>query len=81
MAKSGVVLNLKGINQVLTSAPVVNDLRRRAQKIADAAGDGFESSVNPTKRTARAYVRTADAEGVRRQAESPVLEQALGAGA
>lgn len=80
MAKTRVKLNLRGINEVLTSAPVVSDLARRAQKIADAAGEGFEKSVNPTKRTARAYVRTADDTGRRRQAQSPVLEQAMGAG-
>lgn len=73
-------LNIRGINGVLTSSGVVSDLARRAQKIADAAGPGFEKSVNPTARTARAYVRTANSEGRRRQAESAVLERALGAG-
>lgn len=80
MGNVTVKLKIRGINTVLTSAPVVSDLARRAQRIADAAGEGFERSVNPTKRTARAYVRTADAKGARRQATGAVLERAMGAG-
>lgn len=81
MARIRVRLNIRGINAVLTSAPVVSDLARRAERIAAAAGDGFEKSVNPTRRTARAYVRAADENGRKRQAESAVLERALGSGA
>ena len=78
MADVKVKLKLRGINKVMKSPEVQSAVARRAQRIAAAAGEGFEPVVNPAKYTARAFVRTADATGRKRQAEDAVLERALG---
>ena len=75
-----VKLRLKGINIIMTSPGVTAEVIRRAWRMASAAGEGFEAVVNPHRHTARAFVRTADAVGRRRQAESAVLERSLDAG-
>ena len=80
MADVKVALKIKGINTLMKSAPVQSEVARRAQRIAAEAGEGFEVIVKPARYTARAYVRTADATGRRRQAESAVLERSLDAG-
>lgn len=80
MANSKVKLNLPGLNKIMTSAPVQAEVARRAKRMADVAGEGFEAVVNPHKYTARAFVRTADAKGRKRQAEDAVLERSLDAG-
>lgn len=80
MVKTRVKLNLPGLNKIMTSAPVQAEVARRAKRMADAAGPGFEAVVNPHKYTARAFVRTADAKGARRQADEAVLERVMGAG-
>ena len=75
-----VKLKLRGVNAVMTSRPVVSDIAARAQRIARAAGDGFEAVVIPHKWTARAYVRTNSANGRAREAREKVLNRALSAG-
>ena len=80
MADVKVKLKLRGIREVLRSAPVQAEVARRASRMAQAAGSGFESIVKPHKYTSRAFVQTADAEGARRQAEEAVLERSLDAG-
>lgn len=80
MAEVRVVLKIKGINALMTGPAAQAEVIRRARRMANAAGEGFEAVARPAKRTARAYVRTADATGMKRQAESAVLEQSLDAG-
>lgn len=80
MANVTVKLRLRGLNILMKSDPVQSEVARRAQRIAAEAGEGFEAVVKPAKYTARAYVRTADATGRKRQAEEAVLERALDAG-
>lgn len=80
MADVKVKLKLRGLNTLMKSQPVQSDLAKRAARIAREAGPGFEAVVSPAKYTARAFVRTADNDGRRRQAESAVLERALDAG-
>ena len=80
MADVKVKLKLKGINAVMTSPGAIAEVARRAQRMASAAGEGFEAVVNPHRWTARAFVRTADAPGRKRQADDAVLERALDAG-
>ena len=80
MADVKVKLKLKGINAVMTSPGAIAEVARRARRMASAAGEGFEAVVNPHRWTARAFVRTADETGRRRQAEDAVLERSLDAG-
>ena len=80
MADVKVKLKIRGINKVMKSDPVQAEVARRAKRIANAAGLGFEAVVNPAKYTARAFVRTADFNGRKRQAEEAVLERSLDAG-
>lgn len=72
-----VKLNLLGINKIMTSRGVSDVVRREAKKRADSAGPGFEAVIAPHRWTARAYIRTADAEGARRQANEKVLERVV----
>jgi hypothetical protein len=73
-----VTLNLPGINRLMKSAGVRALVKREAQRMAAAAGDGFEAVVdNSHPWVSRAYVQTADAEGKRRQADEKVLERVV----
>lgn len=78
--KVSVRLKLKGLNALMTSAPVVSEVVRRAQKIRDAAGENFEVNVVPHRYTARAYIRAANAEGAIEEARDKRLTAALNAG-
>lgn len=75
-----VKLNLRGVNTLMTSAPVQSMVAQRAARIARAAGPNFEYVVNPHKYTARAYVRPANAEGAKEEARDKTLTRAISAG-
>ena len=75
-----VKLKIRGINVLMTSAPVVSAVAQRAGRIAKAAGSNFEMVVNPTKRVARAFVRSKNADGAEAEARDKVLTKALNAG-
>lgn len=51
-----VKLSLKGINKLMTSAPVQAEVNKRAAKIAASAGPKYRMVVRPHKWTARAFV-------------------------
>lgn len=78
MAKVRVKLNLRGINQLMSSRKVQDRLDDIGTEIASDAGDGFEYSAAPHKWTARGYVQVADGDGARRQAKEAVLERVAG---
>lgn len=81
MADVRVRLKLKGLNQLMTSAPVQAEVDRAGRKIAAAAGDGFVYTYRkPHKWTARGFVQVNSEDGARRQAEDAVLERAMSAG-
>lgn len=80
MANPKVKLKIREINKLMKSNAVQSEVARRARRMANAAGIGFEAVVNPAKYTARAFVRTANAVGRKRQAEEAVLERSLDAG-
>ncbi len=75
-----VKLNLRGLNRLMTSQPVVAMVSERAARIARAAGPNFERVVRPHRYTARAFVRAANSEGAAEEARSKVLTRALDAG-
>jgi len=82
--KIRIVMNPAGVDALLKSAEVQDDLRRRAQNIADAAGeyqgDHFEVDVRVGRTRARASVRTASYEAMLAEARDKVLTRALDAG-
>lgn len=73
-------LNSVVIEAILKSAPVQADLLRRAERIAAAAGEGFEASVVAGENRARASVITATFEAREAEARSGALTRALDAG-
>lgn len=72
--------NLPGFTQILRSQAVFDDLAARAQRIADAAGDGFEphTSVYPTR--AASIVVAATYAARRAESVDKVLTKAIDAG-
>lgn len=80
MGDVNVKLKLRGINALMTSAPVVSMVAQRAARIARAAGPGFKAVVDTHKWTARAFVRTDTQEARKREAAEKVLIRSLSAG-
>lgn len=78
MTKPTVKLNLRGLNALMTSAPVTAVVAREARRMAQQAGPDFEADIVPHKWTARAFVRPANAEGRKQQADNAVLERVMG---
>lgn len=75
-----VVHHSKGYRELLTSAAVLAEVRARAEKIAEAAGDGYEMRSSEPRRRARAAVVTTTAKAMRDNATNQTLLRALGAG-
>lgn len=80
MAKPRVNLKITGVRKVLKSHGVQSAVARRAKRMADAAGDGFEYVVKPHRYTARAFVQTDldSNKGRERQATEHVLQRVVG---
>lgn len=74
------VLNRAGIRQLLRSAEMQAELKRRAERIATAAGPGHEVQVVQGRNRARATVRTTTTEAVIAQEQHQNLTHAIGAG-
>lgn len=75
-----VKLNRPGIVALLQSSEVAADLDERTERIAAAAGDGFEAAVVRNRDRAVGFVRTATTEARRAEAESRALTRELDAG-
>lgn len=73
-------LNSAGIRALLRSAEVSADLGGRADRIAAAAGPGFEARTEMSGDRAIAFVRTATPEARTAQAERRALTSAITAG-
>lgn len=71
-------LKIRAVNAILRAQQPEVDAR--AQRIAAAAGEGFEAQPAPHKWTARAYVRPTTTEARRREADEKVLNRSLAAG-
>lgn len=80
MAKGRIVLNRKGVRQLLRSPEVLADLDRRAKQIAAAAGSGMEPSAMVGKGRARASVITATSGAREAEATRRALTRAIDAG-
>jgi hypothetical protein len=75
-----IVLNRKGVRDLLTSDEVEADLRRRAEAIAARAGAGMEAEVSKGRTRARASIRTATPAAMHEEAVRRTLTSALDAG-
>lgn len=73
-------LNRAGVGQLLKSAEVQADLRRRAEAIAAVAGPGHRVEVGSTGRRARAAVITDTLDAMLDEANDRNLSRAFDAG-
>ncbi|QPE04130.1 hypothetical protein IT882_13110 [Microbacterium schleiferi] len=82
MAKQSVrvKINSAGVVALLTDAKVSADLEQRGQRIAAAAGEGFEVDVTRNSDRAVAFVRAATTEARLAEAEDRALTRAVDAG-
>lgn len=78
--KVKIVINQAGVRALLRSPEVANDLLRRANRIANSAGDGFvvDGQIGPKR--ARASVRTTDYKSMKAEAKDRALTRALDSG-
>lgn len=74
-----VKLNTKGFRQLRTSAKVQADLQRRAERVARAAGPGFQVENPDTRNRARRVVTAGTADAGRASTDPNVLLRALNA--
>lgn len=72
--------NLPAFRKLRTDPAVQADILRRAEKIAEAAGDGFKAVQSPARNRARAAVVAVTPEAVARNARDQSLLKALDAG-
>lgn len=75
-----VVMNRRGVAELLKSAEVQADLERRSEAIAAAAGPGMEVDVRVGRTRARASVRTGDIDAMLAEANHKALTRAIDAG-
>lgn len=75
-----VKINKKGLDDLLKSSGVQDDLEKRVKRIADAAGEGFEAEVTVGQHRARGAVWTATNRAKRGEAKDRRLTRALDAG-
>lgn len=82
MAKVKTTLLLKGLNEVMKSQGVADELQRRGERIARAAGAGFSAETDQPQHRwiARTYVKAETFEARAREARDNVLLKALDAG-
>lgn len=73
------ILNKQGVRELLTGTGVQADLRKRAERVKAAAGDGHEIDVSVGTVRARASVFTATADAARREARTRSLTRAIDA--
>lgn len=78
--KVKVKLNSSAVRALLRSPEVADDLRRRAERIADTAGLGYETDVTIGKNRARAAVFTDTFQAMHDEAVNHSLLRALDAG-
>ncbi|HLS46088.1 MAG TPA: hypothetical protein VK045_11695 [Ornithinicoccus sp.] len=79
-SKVRIEMNPAGFQAILKSAEVQADLGRRAEAIANAAGDGMDVDVRVGRTRARASVRTGSPEAMRAEARDKTLTRAIDAG-
>lgn len=79
-SKVKIELNSAAVRSLLRSSEMLEDLRSRAQRIANAAGEGMEANAAVGPNRARASVVTATFEARHREATRRALTSAIDAG-
>ena len=80
MANVRIVLNRKGVRELLRSPEVLADLERRARRIASSAGPGHAVDSEVGRNRARASVRTDSIDAMLAEADTHQLTRAIDAG-
>ena len=78
--KARIEVHRDAIVALLRSSEVSGDLASRGNRIAGAAGDGFEVDVTENRDRAIVFVRAATTEARRAEAEDRALTTAIDAG-
>lgn len=78
--KTKIKFNYAGFNEVRRSPEVAADLRARAERIASAAGEGFEVKATMNAGRAGAIVYADTMEAMVAEAEDKALSSAIDAG-
>lgn len=73
MARARVKLNLQGFRDLRNSPGVMADLEARAERLADACGDGYEPGSRQGRNRGRAGVVTATYRAMRDNAKNNTL--------
>lgn len=79
MAFIRVEMNHSGARQILRSTAVRENIGERAERVAGAAGPGFEAQVIMGRNRALAYVSSTTDEAARAEAEDRALTRAMDA--
>ncbi len=77
MAKPKIRLNSSGVRDMLKSAPVQDALKAEADRMAESAGPGYESSDYPWTTRGRASVITATGGARRDNSRNQTLARVL----
>lgn len=82
MAIKGVRIkpNRAGIRELLASQEVSDDLTKRGERMAAAAGEGVEATTTRNRDRAVVFVRTETFDAMRDEAEDRSLTRAIDAG-
>lgn len=75
-----VKLNRDGVRALLASQDVADDLTKRGERIAAAAGEGFEVTTTRNRDRVVVFVRSTTHEARRAEAEDRALTHAIDAG-
>lgn len=70
----------KGYRELLTDPNVIADIRARAERVAEAAGDGFEVLYSPPRVRARAAVIASSRAARKKNSAENTLIRSLDAG-
>lgn len=73
-------LNRAGVQQLLTSQEVTDDLTKRGERMAAAAGEGVEATTTRNRDRTVVFVSTETFDAMRAEAEDRTLTRSIDAG-
>lgn len=79
MANAQVTLNEKGVGELLKSDRMLAEMAKRGERVAKAAGPGFESSAIVGRTRARAQIRARTFKAELAERKDKVLTRAIDA--
>lgn len=78
MSKTKIVLNRKGVRELLRSQEMMNVCASYAKKAVQKLGDGYEVSNHVGKNRVNSSVRTVTSEAVKENMENNTILKAVG---